>query len=275
MAFAVTPKIITVSFDKQNQRRSFEGLFGKRYRVRVKRSQDHSVKCGIERSSSDGKKGGGGGGVSNSNYVVPLDNMANSSCITRPLAEILRDLNKRIPDTIVKHDRFIPWYHANRMLSFYAPGWCGEIRDVIFSDNGSVTVVYRLTVRGSDGEVSQPFPFLLFFQYFKFLSPFNCLFLILRFLTCWIPLRIISHSSFSSLSVSVNCQIALFHYQHVYLDFPLFLWKTPNPISLHNFSFKTVSNPFCGVQTLMIFIVSYAIISFKDKLWREIGRAHV
>lgn len=143
---------ITVSFDKQNQRRSFEGLFGKRYRVRVKRSQDHSVKCGIERSSSDGKKGGGGGGVSNSNYVVPLDNMANSSCITRPLAEILRDLNKRIPDTIVKHDRFIPWYHANRMLSFYAPGWCGEIRDVIFSDNGSVTVVYRLTVRGSDGE---------------------------------------------------------------------------------------------------------------------------
>ncbi|KAM6542533.1 hypothetical protein CsatB_006980 [Cannabis sativa] len=30
--------------------------------------------------------------------------------------------------------------------------WCGEIRDVIFSDNGSVTVVYRLTVRGSDGE---------------------------------------------------------------------------------------------------------------------------
>lgn len=32
-------------------------------------------------------------------------------------------------------------------------GWCGEIRDVIFSDNGSVTVVYRVTIRGSDGEV--------------------------------------------------------------------------------------------------------------------------
>ncbi|KAH7516841.1 hypothetical protein FEM48_Zijuj10G0177700 [Ziziphus jujuba var. spinosa] len=43
-------------------------------------------------------------------------------------------------------------YHANRMMSFYAPGWCGEIRDVIFSDNGSVTVVYRVTIRGSDGE---------------------------------------------------------------------------------------------------------------------------
>ncbi|KAL6186198.1 hypothetical protein ACLB2K_042319 [Fragaria x ananassa] len=110
------------------------------------------------KSSSDGGKKGGG--VPNSNYVVPLDksfSYSNSSCITRPLAEILRDLNKRIPDNIISippgnQSTFIPWYHANRMLSFYAPGWCGEIRDVIFSDNGSVTVVYRVTVRGSDGE---------------------------------------------------------------------------------------------------------------------------
>ncbi|KAK9076247.1 hypothetical protein SSX86_004580 [Deinandra increscens subsp. villosa] len=100
--------------------------------------------------------GGDGKAVPNSNYVVPFDN--SSSCITRPLIEILRDLNKRIADNIiVKRDgssqsSFIPWYHANRMLSFYAPGWCGEIRDVIFSDNGSVTVVYRVTVRGSDAE---------------------------------------------------------------------------------------------------------------------------
>ncbi|EPS57210.1 hypothetical protein M569_17610 [Genlisea aurea] len=89
----------------------------------------------------------------NSNYVVPLD---KASCITRPLAEILRDLNRRVPENIIKsqddQSTFIPWYQANRMLSFYAPGWCGEIRDVIFSENSSVTVVYRITVRGSDGE---------------------------------------------------------------------------------------------------------------------------
>ncbi|KAF3486496.1 hypothetical protein Bca4012_078903 [Brassica carinata] len=100
--------------------------------------------------------------VPNSNYVVPLDKFSSSSSITRPLIEILRDLNKKIPDNIVKsHDPgssaassgFIPWFHANRMLSFYAPGWCGEVRDVIFSENGNVTVVYRLTIRGSDGEV--------------------------------------------------------------------------------------------------------------------------
>lgn len=161
MASAVAPKIIWFSFLNSRRKEGFEAGFGKRNFGVKDRHGSLTLKCGIERSSngSDGKKGG----VSNSNYVVPLDNsspFSNSSCITRPLAEILRDLNKRIPDTIVKAhvpgdpsaSTFIPWYHANRMLSFYAPGWCGEIRDVIFSDNGSVTVVYRLTVRGSDGE---------------------------------------------------------------------------------------------------------------------------
>ncbi|KAI3728475.1 hypothetical protein L6452_17112 [Arctium lappa] len=106
--------------------------------------------------NSNNSKSKGGSAVPSSNYMVPLDN--SSSCITRPLAEILRDLNKRIADNIIvkqsdnTNSTFIPWYHANRMLSFYAPGWCGEIRDVIFSDTGSVTVVYRVTVRGSDGE---------------------------------------------------------------------------------------------------------------------------
>ncbi|KAL3719690.1 hypothetical protein ACJRO7_004638 [Eucalyptus globulus] len=135
------------------------------------------VRAGGNSNSTNCNGGGGGGGgqkkgsVPSSNYVVPLDKSVSasySSCITRPLAEILRDLNKKIPDNIIKslpnapdgdpdHDaeqasNHIPWFHANRMLSFYAPGWCGEIRDVIFSDNGSVTVVYRVTVRGSDGE---------------------------------------------------------------------------------------------------------------------------
>lgn len=67
--------------------------------------------------------GGGDAGkkkaVPNSNYVVPIDKFSSSSSITRPLIEILRDLNKKIPDNIVKsHDPpstaaasgFIPWY---------------------------------------------------------------------------------------------------------------------------------------------------------------------
>uniref|UniRef100_A0A6M2F5J7 Uncharacterized protein n=1 Tax=Populus davidiana TaxID=266767 RepID=A0A6M2F5J7_9ROSI len=128
----------------------------------------HSIIAGSSGNGSGGSgpagAGGGDGGVKkkgvpNSNYVVPLDNSlasAYTSCITRPISEILRDLNKRIPDNIIKppnsSSTLIPWFHANRMLSFYAPGWCGEIRDVIFAENGSVTVVYRVTIRGSDGE---------------------------------------------------------------------------------------------------------------------------
>ncbi|XP_057493907.1 DNA repair RAD52-like protein 2, chloroplastic [Actinidia eriantha] len=115
-----------------------------------------STTLAVRVSSNEGNKKTAS--VPNSNYVVPLDNSVASSCITRPLAEILRDLNKRIPDNIINTDdaiastNLIPWYHANRMLSFYAPGWCGEIRDVIFSENGSVTVVYRVNIKGSDGE---------------------------------------------------------------------------------------------------------------------------
>ncbi|XP_044957260.1 DNA repair RAD52-like protein 2, chloroplastic [Hordeum vulgare subsp. vulgare] len=66
--------------------------------------------------------------ASTGNYLVPLD--AAPWGITRPLVEILRDLNKRVLETIVlpashrafASEPFIPWYHANRMLSFYAPG---------------------------------------------------------------------------------------------------------------------------------------------------------
>lgn len=95
----------------------------------------------------------------NSSYAAPLEPSSGSSFIIRPLAEILRDLNKKVPDQVLKdkpgssHQKYIPWYQANRMLSFYAPGWCGEVRDITFSADGKfVTVIYRVTIRGSDGE---------------------------------------------------------------------------------------------------------------------------
>ncbi|KAF8105691.1 hypothetical protein N665_0157s0256 [Sinapis alba] len=136
---------------------AFTGRFLPKQRTVAVRREMLTAWRGVRCSSDAGKKKA----VPNSNYVVPLERFSASSSITRPLIEILRDLNKKIPDNIVKsHDPgssaassgFIPWFHANRMLSFYAPGWCGEVRDVIFSENGNVTVVYRLTIRGSDGE---------------------------------------------------------------------------------------------------------------------------
>ncbi|KAI9076098.1 hypothetical protein K1719_041912 [Acacia pycnantha] len=119
-----------------------------------------SIVSSLERSNSgDDCSDGKNGGVSNSNYVVPLDKsfpFSDPSSITRPLAEILSDLKKKIPDNIVKADvhgnPLIPWYHANRMLNIYAPGWTGEVWDVTFSDDGSVTVAYLVTVYGSDGK---------------------------------------------------------------------------------------------------------------------------
>ena len=43
--------------------------------------------------------------------------------------------------------------HYQFLVAFASQGWCGEVRDIIFSDNGNVTVVYRVTIRGLDGEV--------------------------------------------------------------------------------------------------------------------------
>jgi hypothetical protein len=56
------------------------------------------------------------------NYVVPLD--AAPSGITRPLVEILRDLNKRVPDAIARpasrraaaSGPVIPWYTTELLL---------------------------------------------------------------------------------------------------------------------------------------------------------------
>lgn len=74
-------------------------------------SNNHNFSSDNPNSSPTSKSNRKGSPSSpSSNYVVPLD---KSSCITRPLAEILRDLNKRIPDNIIDRDHhptFISWY---------------------------------------------------------------------------------------------------------------------------------------------------------------------
>jgi hypothetical protein len=52
-------------------------------------------------------EGGLGKGVPTTNYVVPLDKPTG---MTRPLVEILRDLNKRVPDKIIDpQTNTVPW----------------------------------------------------------------------------------------------------------------------------------------------------------------------
>ncbi|KAI4368554.1 hypothetical protein MLD38_017100 [Melastoma candidum] len=82
--------------------------------------------------------------------------------VDAPLVEILRDLNKRIPDDVLvprpDHDHAsspssLPCDPDKTLLHHKCLlGWCGEVRDVVYCDTGSVTVLYHVTVRGSDGE---------------------------------------------------------------------------------------------------------------------------
>ncbi|CAI9117174.1 OLC1v1018520C1 [Oldenlandia corymbosa var. corymbosa] len=87
-----------------------------------------------------------------------------SSGISRPLSEILKELNKKVPDSLIttRFDpssgssiRYIPWHIVNRIMNLHAPEWSGEVRNIIYSADGkSVSVVYRVTLYGTDAEVS-------------------------------------------------------------------------------------------------------------------------
>lgn len=85
-----------------------------------------------------------------------------SSGICRPLSEILKELNKKVPDSLIKTRlekdgfpiRYIPWHLLNRILNLHAPEWSGEVRNITYSaDAKSVSVVYRVTLYGTDAEI--------------------------------------------------------------------------------------------------------------------------
>ncbi|KAH0976550.1 hypothetical protein GBA52_026269 [Prunus armeniaca] len=89
------------------------------------------------------------------------DGFAVSSGISRPLSEILRQLNKKVPDSLVKTrsesgftSKYIPWHIVNRIMNLHAPEWSGEVRSITYSaDAKSVSVVYRVTLYGTDAEI--------------------------------------------------------------------------------------------------------------------------
>ncbi|XP_004244393.1 DNA repair RAD52-like protein 1, mitochondrial [Solanum lycopersicum] len=85
-----------------------------------------------------------------------------TSGISRPLSEILKELNKKVPDSLIKfrHEpngfsiKYIPWHIVNRIMNLHAPEWSGEVRSVTYSSDGkSVSVVYRVTIYGTDAEI--------------------------------------------------------------------------------------------------------------------------
>ncbi|GER27631.1 cobalt ion binding [Striga asiatica] len=108
---------------------------------------------------------------------IGIEDDVPTAGISRPLSHILKDLNKKIPESLLKlrHEpagaKYIPWcflvtlcktlYHAylsvyilNRILNLYAPEWSGEVRSITHSAEGKlVSVVYRVTLYGTDAEI--------------------------------------------------------------------------------------------------------------------------
>ncbi|XP_023643288.1 DNA repair RAD52-like protein 1, mitochondrial isoform X1 [Capsella rubella] len=118
-------------------------------------------------------------------FSSEVENDVPTSGISRPLAEILKELNKKIPDSVIRTRvedgssiKYIPWHIVNRIMNMHAPGllnpscsfgflvfdifvcdsmfteWSGEVRSVTYSPDGNtVTVAYRVTLYGTDAEI--------------------------------------------------------------------------------------------------------------------------
>ncbi|GFQ05789.1 hypothetical protein PHJA_002723000 [Phtheirospermum japonicum] len=89
------------------------------------------------------------------------DEEVPSSGISRPLSHILKDLSKKVPQSLIRLHaessppaKYIPWHTLNRILNLHAPEWSGEVRSITYSTDGkSVSVVYRITLYGTDAEI--------------------------------------------------------------------------------------------------------------------------
>ncbi|KAJ8759530.1 hypothetical protein K2173_007147 [Erythroxylum novogranatense] len=89
------------------------------------------------------------------------DEVIPTSGLCRPLSEILKELNKKVPDSLIRQRvedgfsvRYVPWHLVNRIMNLHAPEWSGEVRNITYSPgNKSVSVVYRVTLYGTDAEL--------------------------------------------------------------------------------------------------------------------------
>ncbi|KAJ8765336.1 hypothetical protein K2173_012033 [Erythroxylum novogranatense] len=88
------------------------------------------------------------------------DEVIPTSGLCRPLSEILKELNKKAPDSLIRQCvedgfsvRYVPWRLVNRIMNLHAPEWSGEVQNITYSpDNKSDSVVYHVTLYGTDAE---------------------------------------------------------------------------------------------------------------------------
>lgn len=76
----------------------------------------------------------------------------------RTIGQMLSDLQRPIPlrhaHTDESGNPFLHWQRAQQFLDYFSPGWRGKIVSVTVRE-GLCIVVYRITLLGSDGNVSR------------------------------------------------------------------------------------------------------------------------
>ncbi|KZV57118.1 hypothetical protein F511_05992 [Dorcoceras hygrometricum] len=101
---------------------------------------------------------------SKESFEAEDDDVVQSSGMGRPLSLVLKQLNKKVPESLLSlrtHPdgysiKYIPWHIVNRIMNLHAPEWSGEVRSVTYSPDGkSVSVVYRVTLYGTDAELDE------------------------------------------------------------------------------------------------------------------------
>ena len=100
--------------------------------------------------------------------VIPLQQPVETEATTglRPIAAILEDLRKPIPDRFIgtkpvknkrngktEHLKFCPWFNVLRLLEHYAPGFEYDC-EPCFGD-GHTVVKATITIHGCDRSVSR------------------------------------------------------------------------------------------------------------------------
>ena len=89
--------------------------------------------------------------------LEPTNEQSGKPAALRPIGDIIRDLSKELAERHIKIKtlkgqkiHFITWYHAVKYLDLYAPGWSGEVREVV-EIGGRVVVVYRISIPCLEG----------------------------------------------------------------------------------------------------------------------------
>lgn len=77
----------------------------------------------------------------------------------RPIQDIIADLAQPVPEKLLSQKTlkgnsitYLPWYRAQRMLDWYAPGWTFEIRSIQTVASQTIVIV-RLSIPAAEGVV--------------------------------------------------------------------------------------------------------------------------